>query len=81
LSTVKFIFTICSVVELSSTGATFAFVNHLAIDASLACHHSIHFSLCAFQNFSNGGQICFSHLRGNYASSTNNVLGNVYVSP
>jgi hypothetical protein len=80
LPVVKFIFTLFSVVELSSTGATFASLKHPVIGASLAFLPSIHCSVRGFQIFPNGGKIWFFGLRGNHASPTRKCPGNVFIS-
>jgi hypothetical protein len=57
LPTVKIIFTIFSVVELKSTGATFSYLKHPSIGAFLGFLPFICCSVREFQIFPNGGKI------------------------
>jgi hypothetical protein len=57
ITTVKIIFTIFSVVELKSTGATFAYMKRPSIGAFLGFLPFICFSVREFQIFPNGGKI------------------------
>jgi hypothetical protein len=57
LPMVKIIFTIFSVVELKSTGATFAYLKCPSISAFLGFLPFICCSVCEFRIFPNGGKI------------------------
>jgi hypothetical protein len=57
LPTVKIIFTIFSVVELKSTGATFSYLKRPSIGAFLAFLPFVCCSVREFQIFPNGGKI------------------------